>query len=85
MQVEYLLLLKYLLLPHLLQGGVPLPVYNTCSMLMPMNLQRVKAAATKLKPAEREVIAKRQQEIVALSKAEAAKAAAEGVISAVVH
>eukprot|EP00775_Hariotina_reticulata_P010940 gene10940-11094_t len=63
------------------RGGVPLPVYNTCSMLMPMNLQRVKAAATKLKPAEREVIAKRQQEIVALSKAEAAKAAAEGAAS----
>lgn len=57
------------------QGAVPLPVYNTCSSLMPMNLQRVRAAAAKLKPAEREEMLQRQLAVVAASKAEAAKAA----------
>jgi hypothetical protein len=62
----------------LLQGGVPLPVYNTVSMMMPMNLQRVKMAAAKLKPEEKAAMQQRQLQIVAASKAEAAAAAAGG-------
>lgn len=62
-----------LLLP--LQGSVPLPVYNTVSMMMPMNLQRVKMAAAKLKPEEKAAMQQRQLQIVAASKAEAAAAA----------
>jgi hypothetical protein len=58
-----------------LQGGVPLPVYNTVSMMMPMNLQRVKMAAAKLKPEEKAAMLQRQLQIVAASKAEAAAAA----------
>jgi hypothetical protein len=61
----------------LLQGGVPLPVYNTVHMMMPMNLQRIKMAAGRLKPAEVQHIHKRQEALVAASKA--AAAAAEGL------
>lgn len=43
---------------------------------MPMNLQRVRMAAAKLKPEEKEAMQQRQCSIVAASKAEAAKAAA---------
>ncbi|WIA10268.1 hypothetical protein OEZ85_010466 [Tetradesmus obliquus] len=56
-------------------GSVPLPVYNTVSMMMPMNLQRVKMAAAKLKPEEKAAMQQRQLQIVAASKAEAAAAA----------
>lgn len=54
---------------------MPLPVYNTVSMMMPMNLQRVKMAAAKLKPEEKAAMQQRQLQIVAASKAEAAAAA----------
>lgn len=59
------------------RGGVPLPVYNTVHMMMPMNLQRIKMAAGRLKPAEVQHIHKRQEALVAASKA--AAAAAEGL------
>lgn len=52
-----------------------MPVYNTVNMLMPMNLQRVKAAAAKLKPEEKVAMQQRQMEVLAASKLEAAKAA----------
>lgn len=60
------------------QGGVPLPVYNTVHMMMPMNLQRIKMAAARLKPAEVQEIHRRQAAMVAASKAAAAAAAAKG-------
>lgn len=56
----------------LLQGGVPLPVYNTVHMMMPMNLQRIKMAAKHLKPAEVQEIHARQAALLAASKAAAA-------------
>lgn len=62
---------------YVLQGGVPLPVYNTVHMMMPMNLQRIKMAAGRLKPKEVTAIHARQAALVAASKA--AAAAAEGL------
>jgi hypothetical protein len=50
-------------------------VYNAVNMMMPMNLQRVKMAAAKLKPEETAAMLQRQLQIVAASKAEAAAAA----------
>jgi hypothetical protein len=44
-------------------------------MMMPMNLQRVKMAAAKLKPEEKAAMLQRQLQIVAASKAEVAAAA----------
>lgn len=54
-----------------LQGGVPLPVYNTVHMMMPMNLQRIRSAAARLKPAEVQDIEQRQAAMEAASKAAA--------------
>lgn len=51
---------------------MPLPVYNTVHMMMPMNLQRIKMAAARLKPKELQEIHKRQVALVAASKAAAA-------------
>lgn len=61
-------LLSLLLLPLPLQGGVPLPVYNTVHMMMPMQLQRIKMAAARLKPTEVAQIKQRQAALVAASK-----------------
>lgn len=58
------------------KGSVPLPVYNATAMIMPMNLQRVKMAAAKLKPEEVAEMLQRQAQVVDASKAEAAKAEA---------
>ncbi|KAF8069475.1 hypothetical protein HT031_001591 [Scenedesmus sp. PABB004] len=57
------------------KGGVPVPVYNSVSMMMPMNLQRIKAAAAKLKPCEKAAMLQRQLDVVATSRAEAAASA----------
>lgn len=52
---------------------MPLPVYNTVHMMMPMNLQRIKMAAARLKPAEVKEIHARQAALLAASKAVAAE------------
>jgi hypothetical protein len=70
--------LVLLLAAAAVQGSVPLPVYNAVNMMMPMNLQRVKMAAAKLKAEDKAAMLQRQLRIVAASKAEAAAAAAGG-------
>jgi ribosomal protein L12E/L44/L45/RPP1/RPP2 len=57
-------------------------VYNTVHMMMPMNLQRIKMAAARLKPKEVQEIHKRQVALVAASKAAAAAAVGSNTAAA---
>lgn len=61
---------------------MPLPVYNTVHMMMPMNLQRIKMAAARLKPAEVLRIQQRQAGMLAASKQAAAAAAGDSAEAA---
>jgi hypothetical protein len=53
-------------------------VYNSVNSIMPLNLQRVRQAAARLKPEECKAMAERQMTYVTASKAEADRVARSG-------